>query len=543
MSTIIPLTDARSARQRGALDAFVRNAALPPPTASAFRDTLGRPCTTCGSRSPTAAISAARTACRRMSSARDYRSCRIGAPDLRGDRADRGIFVRLGVEDPPHRRRAAAAPEPRAPGRDARGSGRRGSHADHQRLVAREEGACAEGRRACARHREPRRAGRCDVPGDERRRLPGATVLEGIDAAPAAGLAPIKINMVVKRGVNEHAIVPLARHFRASGHIVRFIEFMDVGTPTAGGWRRRSRGRDCRRHRPRSFRSSRSTPNYAGEVAERWRYRDNGSEIGVIASVTQAFCRDCTRARLSTDGRIYTCLFANAGYDLRALLREGFPDAGIATRSRRSGAAAATATRRSAAPKRRARRRSRCRTSGDEGLATPSIAHARRPAGHVRRDGGRRAWRGAPRPDCRRAPIDALRRQARDRHPDDAGRGARGTGDRLPAQPAARPVAGRDRRGPGRLGDQLGRRQDAPRPRGPGSEDGEAHHDQRLRTGHGVRRPDGRDRKSDFPRRDARAGDAVRPARPGPPARDDLQAGGRSARLRAATNRAASRRS
>ena len=120
----------------------------------------------------------------------------------------------------------------------------------------------------------------------------------------------------------------MARHFRGSGHIVRFIEFMDVGA--TNGWRmddvvpaRRDRPA---RSTPRC-RSSPSTPNYAGEVAERWRYRDGSGEIGVIASVTQAFCRDCTRARLSTDGKLYTCLFANQGYDLRALLRGGAADA------------------------------------------------------------------------------------------------------------------------------------------------------------------------------------------------------------------------
>jgi cyclic pyranopterin phosphate synthase len=160
--------------------------------------------------------------------------------------------------------------------------------------------------------------------------FPVQRVLEGIDAAQAAGLAPIKINAVVKRGLNEHAIVPLARHFRASGHIVRFIEYMDVGH--TNGWRMEHvvPAAEIVAAIDRVFPLEPVLPNYAGEVAERWRYRDNGNEVGVIASVTQAFCRDCTRARLSTDGRIYTCLFASAGYDLRALLREGFPDAGIA---------------------------------------------------------------------------------------------------------------------------------------------------------------------------------------------------------------------
>ena len=141
----------------------------------------------------------------------------------------------------------------------------------------------------------------------------------------------------------------MARHFRGSGHIVRFIEYMDVGA--TNGWRmddvvpaRRDRAHDRRRDAARD----RSSPNYAGEVAERWRYRDGGGEIGVIASVTQAFCRDCTRARLSTDGRLYTCLFATHGHDLRALLRGGSDDDQIATRSPRCGSGATTAIPRSA---------------------------------------------------------------------------------------------------------------------------------------------------------------------------------------------------
>ncbi|MBU6484429.1 MAG: GTP 3',8-cyclase MoaA [Betaproteobacteria bacterium] len=156
--------------------------------------------------------------------------------------------------------------------------------------------------------------------------FPVQRVLEGIDAAQAAGLAPIKINAVIKRGLNEHAIVPLARHFRGSGHIVRFIEYMDVGH--TNGWRMEHvvSAAEIVAAIAREFPLEPAEPNYTGEVAERWRYRDNGEEIGVIASVTQAFCRDCTRARLSTEGRIYTCLFASAGYDLRALLRENYSD-------------------------------------------------------------------------------------------------------------------------------------------------------------------------------------------------------------------------
>jgi GTP 3',8-cyclase len=156
--------------------------------------------------------------------------------------------------------------------------------------------------------------------------FPVGRVLEGIDAAHAAGLAPLKINVVVKRGMNEHAIVPLARHFRGSGPIVRFIEYMDVGH--TNGWKMDHvvPAAEIVAMIDREFPLEPVDANYTGEVAQRWRYRDNGNEIGVIASVTQAFCRDCTRARLSTDGKLYTCLFADSGYDLRMLLREQYSD-------------------------------------------------------------------------------------------------------------------------------------------------------------------------------------------------------------------------
>src|SRR5262249_49787045 len=136
--------------------------------------------------------------------------------------------------------------------------------------------------------------------------FPVASVLEGIDAAAAAGLAPIKINAVVKRGMNEHAILPLARHFKGSGRIVRFIEYMDVGH--TNGWRMDDvvSAAEIVEAIDREMPLAPVDPSYAGEVAERWRYRDGSGEIGVIASVTQAFCRDCTRARLSTDGKLYT---------------------------------------------------------------------------------------------------------------------------------------------------------------------------------------------------------------------------------------------
>ncbi len=157
--------------------------------------------------------------------------------------------------------------------------------------------------------------------------FPVGSVLEGIAAAADAGLAPIKVNMVVKRGVNDHEIVPMARHFRGSGHIVRFIEFMDVGS--SNGWRLDDvvPSREVIDRIDAVLPLEAIDPNYPGEVAERWRYRDGGGEIGVISSVTQAFCRGCTRARLSTEGRLYLCLFATGGYDLRRMLRDGDDDA------------------------------------------------------------------------------------------------------------------------------------------------------------------------------------------------------------------------
>jgi cyclic pyranopterin phosphate synthase len=159
--------------------------------------------------------------------------------------------------------------------------------------------------------------------------FPVAKVLAGIEAADAAGLAPVKINMVVKRGVNEHSILPMARHFKGSGHVLRFIEFMDVGT--TNGWRMDDviPSSEIIRMIGAQMPLDPIDPNYPGEVAERWRYRDGSGEIGVISSVTQAFCRSCTRARISTEGMLYTCLFATSGYDFRALLRGGKSDAEI----------------------------------------------------------------------------------------------------------------------------------------------------------------------------------------------------------------------
>ena len=156
--------------------------------------------------------------------------------------------------------------------------------------------------------------------------FPVTRVLEGIDAAAAAGLAPIKINMVVKRGMNETSVLPMARYFRKQGHILRFIEYMDVGH--TNGWRMDDvvTAREIIGLIDAEMPLEPADPNYNGEVAERWRYRDGFAEIGVIASVTHAFCRDCTRIRLSTEGKLYTCLFATNGHDLRALLRGGASD-------------------------------------------------------------------------------------------------------------------------------------------------------------------------------------------------------------------------
>ncbi len=162
--------------------------------------------------------------------------------------------------------------------------------------------------------------------------FPVGRVLDGIAAAEAAGLAPIKINMVVRRGMNEESVLPMARFFAQRGHILRFIEYMDVGH--SNGWRlddvvpadRIVAMIDA------EMPLEPVPANYPGEVADRWRYRDGDGEVGVIASVTQPFCRGCTRARLSAEGELYTCLFAVGGHDLRAPLREGEGDEALAAR-------------------------------------------------------------------------------------------------------------------------------------------------------------------------------------------------------------------
>ena len=155
--------------------------------------------------------------------------------------------------------------------------------------------------------------------------FPVARVLAGIDAAAAAGL-PVKVNVVVKRGLNEDSVLEIARRFRGTGHTVRFIEFMDVGA--TNGWRTEDvvPAAEIVARIAAEFPLEPLAPAYRGEVAERYRYLDGAGEIGVIASVTQPFCGDCTRARISADGKLYTCLFAIRGYDLRALLRSDSPE-------------------------------------------------------------------------------------------------------------------------------------------------------------------------------------------------------------------------
>jgi GTP 3',8-cyclase len=161
--------------------------------------------------------------------------------------------------------------------------------------------------------------------------FPVARVLEGINAASEAGFSPVKINVVVKRGSNESSVVDMAGHFKGTGHIVRFIEYMDVGA--TNGWRLDDvvPAREIVAAIDAEFPLEPVAPNYRGEVANRYRYRDGSGEIGIVASVTQPFCGDCTRARISSEGKLYTCLFATAGHDLRAVLRDGASDEEIAS--------------------------------------------------------------------------------------------------------------------------------------------------------------------------------------------------------------------
>ena len=156
--------------------------------------------------------------------------------------------------------------------------------------------------------------------------VPVSRVLAGIEAAEAAGLGPIKLNMVVKRGWNEHALLPMARRFRGTGRILRFIEYMDVGH--SNGWRLDEvvSADEILRTLSAEFPLEPMPPTNPGEVAERYRYADGAGEIGIIASVSRPFCGNCNRARLSADGQLYTCLFGTEGHDLRELLRTGASD-------------------------------------------------------------------------------------------------------------------------------------------------------------------------------------------------------------------------
>ena len=156
--------------------------------------------------------------------------------------------------------------------------------------------------------------------------FPVRNVIAGMDAAAKVGLGPIKVNMVVKRGLNESSILPMARFFREKGYILRFIEYMDVGH--TNGWRLDDviPAAEIIKMIDAEMPLEPLEPNYRGEVAERWRYKDGSGEIGAVTSVTQAFCGDCNRARLSAEGKLYTCLFAVKGYDLRGLIRRGATD-------------------------------------------------------------------------------------------------------------------------------------------------------------------------------------------------------------------------
>ena len=158
------------------------------------------------------------------------------------------------------------------------------------------------------------------------RGFPVQRVLDGIEKAAEVGLAPIKINAVVQKGVNDHTVVELARYFKSTGHIVRFIEYMDVGNRNGWKWDHVVSAADIIKRIDAELPLEPAESNYRGEVANRYRYRDGTGEIGVIASVTMPFCGDCTRARLSTDGKLYSCLFASSGIDLRDLMRAGATD-------------------------------------------------------------------------------------------------------------------------------------------------------------------------------------------------------------------------
>jgi cyclic pyranopterin phosphate synthase len=156
------------------------------------------------------------------------------------------------------------------------------------------------------------------------------TVLDGLDQARQVGLAPVKVNMVVRKGLNDDQILPMARYFRHTGHILRFIEFMDVGSTNGWNMRQVMTGRQILERLQSEFDLQSLQADYRGEVASRWRYEDGAGEIGLITSVSRPFCGDCTRLRLSPEGKLFLCLFASSGYDIRALLRNGSDDQGMA---------------------------------------------------------------------------------------------------------------------------------------------------------------------------------------------------------------------
>ncbi len=162
--------------------------------------------------------------------------------------------------------------------------------------------------------------------------VPVQKVLDGISTAAAAGFDSVKVNMVVKRGLNEHSILPMAEYFHATGQILRFIEFMDVGNTNS--WKNSEvvTAAEIANLIHEQMPIEKIPPNYRGEVANRWRYLDGGGEIGIIASVSEPFCGDCSRARLSAVGKIYTCLFAADGHDLMSLIRHGISDDELAER-------------------------------------------------------------------------------------------------------------------------------------------------------------------------------------------------------------------
>ena len=160
--------------------------------------------------------------------------------------------------------------------------------------------------------------------------FPVADVLDGIAAAQEAGFENIKVNMVVQKGLNDHEIVSMAKHFKGTGIILRFIEFMDVGSSNGWNMEQVLPSKEVIARINAAFPLESLEPNYPGEVAQRWRYADGSGEVGVISSVTQTFCHECTRARISTDGQMYLCLFANEGYDFKTLMRSGKSDLEIA---------------------------------------------------------------------------------------------------------------------------------------------------------------------------------------------------------------------